>query len=374
MESGPMEPTSPQFAGDVIRELLGQRGWTQADLARVLGRSASTVNEIIQGKQLINPELAISLGAAFGNSPQFWMTLEANRQLAGTSTPADDVRRRANLFEIAPVKDMERRGWIRRTTTATELEAELRRFFAQDDLTKIPSFPVSARRVSAMDDLTPAQRAWCFRARALAAEQVVTRFNSDKLDDCTAKLRVLAAFAPEARKVAALLSKYGIRFVIVEPLTGAKIDGAAFWVGDDSPAIAVSLRHDRIDAFWFTLCHEISHIRHRDPLSVDTALVGDDAEPTAVKVAFERRADDEAGNMLIPKDKLQSFIHRVAPLYSKERIIQFAHRVKIHPGIIVGQLQHRGEIGYHANREMLAKVRETAISGAIVDGWGHSPN
>jgi HTH-type transcriptional regulator / antitoxin HigA len=116
----------------------------------------------------------------------------------------------------------------------------------------------------------------------------------------------------------------------------------------------------------------MSHIRHRDALSVDTALVGEDAVPSAVKSSIERRADKDAAEMLIPADALKSFIHRVAPLYSKDRIVQFAHRIKIHPGIIVGQLQHRGEIGFHSNRELLAKIRETVISVGIVDGWGHS--
>jgi HTH-type transcriptional regulator/antitoxin HigA len=67
---------------------------------------------------------------------------------------------------------------------------------------------------------------------------------------------------------------------------------------------------------------------------------------------------------------LSSFIVRVRPMYSKNRIVQFANRARIHPGIIVGQLQHRGEIGYAANREMLAKVREIIANSAITDGWG----
>ena len=74
--------------------------------------------------------------------------------------------------------------------------------------------------------------------------------------------------------------------------------------------------------------------------------------------------------MLFPSDALRSFILRVGPIYSKERINQFANRVKIHPGVIVGQLQKRKEISYAANREMLVKVREYVTSTAVTDGWG----
>lgn len=358
--------------GEVIRELLVDRGWTQTDLARVLDRSVSTVNEIIQGKQSITPEIAQALAAAFFNEPQYWISLEGNYQIATSKLSVDGVRRRSSLFDIAPVKEMEKRGWIKKTASADELEAELCRFFGQSDLSQPPSFPISTRRANtATGDLSPLQRAWCFRARKLASEQITPPFDPAGLDECEDKLRRLTTHAPEVRKVASIMHDFGIRFVIIEPLPSAKIDGAAFWI-DDTPAIAVSLRHDRIDSFWFTVFHEWSHIRHEDAFSIDSNLVGDDAAPSAEKSPVERRADSDASEMLIPQERIQSFIHRVAPLYSKARIVQFAHRNKVHPGIVVGQLQHRGQIGFHANREMLVKIRDIAISTALVDGWGHT--
>lgn len=359
--------------GEFIRDELKVRGWTQDDLSRVLNRPLPTVNEIIQGKRGIMPEMAMALGEAFGTPAELWLQRESEYRLSLITPETESVRRKAALYELAPIRDMEKRGWISRTDTAEELEAELKRFFGVDDLAKPPAIPVATRRTTDAEEaeLTPAQRAWCFQARKMAAEQITPPYDPAGFDECVRKLRALAAFAPETRKVAAVLNAHGIRFVIVEPLPSAKIDGAAFWI-DDSPAIALSLRFDRIDAFWFTLCHELSHIRHRDPLSVDTALVGEDAVPSAMKIAFEERADNEAATMLIPPAKIDSFIRRVAPLYGKERIVQFAHVVKIHPGVIVGQLQHRGEIGYHANREFLVKVRSHAVAGAVVDGWGHS--
>jgi HTH-type transcriptional regulator / antitoxin HigA len=361
--------------GELIRAELKLRGWTQDDLAKIIGKPTPRINELIQGKLAISPEMASALGAAFGSSAATWMQADTNYRLSLASLDTSDVERRAKLFSVAPIKDMEKRGWIQRTTTVNELEEELKRFFGVSDLSNSPSIFVSTRRTGGSEEenqeLTQAQRAWCFRARAMAAEQILSPYEPKKFEECINALRPLAAFAPESRKVASVLGKYGIRFVIVEPLPGAKIDGAAFWM-EDNPAIALSVRYDRIDAFWFTLCHELSHVRHRDPLSVDTALVGEDALPSAMKVAFEERADNEAGDTLVPQNKLDSFVHRVAPYYDKERIIQFAHVIKVHPGIIVGQLQHRGQLGYHANRDLLVKVRKHAISGAVVDGWGHA--
>ncbi len=361
--------------GDFIREELKKRSWAQEDLAQILGRTATRISQLLKGKQDVTPEIAVELETAFGIPAAVWLQREAEYRLALMKPETADVRKKAALYELAPIRDMEKRGWIKKTASAEELESELTRFFGVSDLSSPPVIPVSTRRTVIMaeqSDLSPAQRAWCFRARTLASEQIVSRYDPNNFEECIRKLRPLAAFAPETRKVASVLSSYGIRFAVVEPLPSAKIDGAAFWIGDD-PAIAMSVRYDRIDAFWFTLCHELSHVRHRDPISIDVALMGEDAVPSAMKEDFEERADNEAACMLIPHDKLDSFIRRVAPTYNKERIVQFAHVVKIHPGIIVGQLQHRGQIGYSANREMLVKVRQHAISGAtIVDGWGHS--
>ncbi len=67
--------------------------------------------------------------------------------------------------------------------------------------------------------------------------------------------------------------------------------------------------------------------------------------------------------------ELSGFFARVKPLYSKERIKGFAARLKIHPGIVVGQLQNRKQINYSHSREMLEKVRDVIVDAALTDGW-----
>ena len=76
--------------GDFIREELEARGWTQRDLAEILGRPVQAVNAIVNGKKEITPETAIALGAAFQTSPEFWLNLESAYRLAS-------VRRKTHL-------------------------------------------------------------------------------------------------------------------------------------------------------------------------------------------------------------------------------------------------------------------------------------
>jgi HTH-type transcriptional regulator/antitoxin HigA len=55
--------------------------------------------------------------------------------------------------------------------------------------------------------------------------------------------------AEEARKVPRMLAECGIRFIIVESLKAAKIDGVCIWLDKHSPVIGISFRFDRIDNF-----------------------------------------------------------------------------------------------------------------------------
>lgn len=366
----------PAAPGETIRRLIAEKGWTQADLAEVLCRPIPTINEIIKGKRGITPDMAVALGAAFGNGAEFWMKAEADFRLSMATAEVEPVQRRAKLFEKAPVKEMMRRGWIKPTEDISAMEAEMCRFFGIASIDDDPEITVATRKSDAFAALSPAQRAWCIKARQLAMAIVDVRiFEPARLGVAKAELRRLAAYPSETRRISEVMGKHGIRFVVVEPLSGSKIDGAAFWLSDNSPVIAVSARYDRVDALWFTVMHEFSHIENGDAASIDTDLAGEGQTPSMMKDDIERRADEQAASALIDPGEIDGFIRRVSPLYSKERIVQFAHRIKIHPGIIVGQLQHRGEISFGANREMLAKVRSYLISTALTDGWGSTvPN
>lgn len=367
-ERTPAKPT----AGEVIQEELKRRGWTQEHLADILGKHRPEVSNLVSGKTGVSPEMAVLLSAALGNPPEFWLALENSRQLSLIPQTAEDVKKRLRILQVAPVKEMQKRGWIRSGLSDEVLETELCRFFGVTSLDEEPSVLVAARKSDRLSKLNPIQRAWCCRARQLAGAVQSKQFSPPKLDAAEKRLRQIAAYPKEARHLPEVMREYGIRFVVVEALTGGKIDGAAFWLDKETPVIAVSIRHDRIDSFWFTVMHEFAHIRAGDAISVDDDLAGEDFKPSHEKDEMERRADERAAASLIPPAEIDSFVRRVGPLYSKERIIQFAHRIKMHPGVIVGQLQHRKEIGWSANREMLAKVRDVVTDTALTDGFGRS--
>lgn len=83
----------PVHPGEILmEEFLRPLGLSQATLARHLGVSQVRVNEIINGKRGVSAETAWLFSEAFGTSPQFWINLQANYDLA-TNRPARHVRK-----------------------------------------------------------------------------------------------------------------------------------------------------------------------------------------------------------------------------------------------------------------------------------------
>jgi HTH-type transcriptional regulator/antitoxin HigA len=372
IERRPAEVFPP---GEFIKEELEARGWTQTDLAEILGRPFQLVNDIIAGKRAITPETAKGLGDAFGTGAEFWLNMESIYQLNQVKNADRDVAKRARLYALAPLKDMIKRGWIEFSGTVEVLEKQVCEFFKISSLEEEPAFlPHADRKSTPYAAGSPSQRAWLFRAMHLAYAVNVAPFSDDTFEKGLERLRAILPNTEEVRQVPRILADMGVRFVIIEPLPQTRIDGVCFWLDEQSPVVALSLRYDRIDSFWFSLMHELWHLKNRDGLqgngNIDTDLVGEQAVRTEEKSEFERRADEFAANFLIPSKELDSFIVRTKPLYAAPRIVGFARRLKVHPGIVVGQLHRRGEFSYSNHRKLLDKVRQIISASALTDGWG----
>lgn len=359
--------------GDFIRDELESRGWTQGDLAQIMGRPLQLVNELVSGKKQITPETALGLAKAFGDDDAlYWMNLDNMYRLSQVK-PADDlVSRRATIYSKFPVRELIKRGWVEPSENLDVVEHRICRFYNIKSINDQPHI-AHAAKAEQYDERKPLQWAWLFRAYQLAHAVAVAEYKENKLRAATVRLRQLLIAPEEIRQVSQILAECGVRLVIVEYLPGAKIDGAAFWI-NGSPVIALSMRFDRVNNFWFVLRHEIEHIINKDgQLIVDLEMAErlqrkDELPPEEV------RANAAASEFLIPKEELNSFIVRVRPLYSEQRILLFAKRIKVHPGIVVGQLQFRDEVPYTHFQKHLVKVREIVTQTTLTDGWGSVPS
>jgi HTH-type transcriptional regulator / antitoxin HigA len=107
--------------GDFLKEEMEARGWTQVELAEVMGRPTKVVNEIVAGKKAVTPETAIQLADALGTSPELWMNLETTYQLSKVQARSGVVSKRAALYKRFPVREMLKREWVEATDDVEEL-------------------------------------------------------------------------------------------------------------------------------------------------------------------------------------------------------------------------------------------------------------
>ncbi len=362
--------------GDFIKEELEAREWTQQSLAEIIGRQTSVVSAVVNGKRAISLDIATELSSAFGTSVDYWMNLEKSYQQFVRSRSDDSISRRARLFQLAPVKEMIKRNWIEPSNDWSVIEQEVCVFLEIPSLDEEPkAFAHAAKKSSPEEPATPAQAAWLRRAKKLARGVQAAGFSEESFADAIRNIRRLMENPEDVRHVPNVLAAAGIRFLIVENIAHAKMDGACFWLNNKAPVIAMGVRYDRIDNFWYGLTHEMGHVSNRDGVNGDPVwdanLFGEDAIPFPLKSEMEKQADLFAQQVLIDQTAMENWITRIGPLYSKAKIIAFARMNHVHPAIVLGQLQHRGEVDWSHSREMLVKVRDLITPVALTDGFGN---
>ena len=363
--------------GQLLSDLLESRGWTRRTLAIVLDMDETSVSKFVADKRDIDAKLALMLEEVFGVGADVFLTLQKELDLARAKLVAnpDPARAaRAALYADLPISEMIKRGWISAdgVKDTKVVEKELVRFFGVKHVDEIEILPHAAKKSAANADATPSQIAWLYRVRQIANEMLTCAYSSDAVRFALSKLRSLMTNPDGVSKVPRVMAECGIRFVLVEALTGSKIDGVCFWLNEKSPVIGMSLRFDRIDNFWFVLRHELEHVLqgHGKAGAMLDAELEKDRAGTGPNVAQEERiANAAAQEFCVPAESLDAFVARKAPFFSERDLLGFARMLKVHPGILAGQLQRKTN-RYDRFRDHLVKVRETIFPNAIKDGWG----
>lgn len=355
--------------GEYLKDELDARKWTQAEFAEIIGRPPKVINQIISGKLGVTPETAVQLAKAFGTSPELWINLQTKYLLSKVKNEDNAIERKSFLSSHFPIREMIKRGWLVASENIGVLEQQVKDFFELDSLDAKPTFAHSAKKTSYTANIPTEHLAWLFKAKRLAQQQIVKKYNKDKLLGALEELSALLLSPEETRHVQKILSESGVRLLFVESLPASKIDGACFWLDANKPVIVLSLRLDRIDNFWFVLRHEIEHIIHED--NKDAVIIDEDVGAGKDLPFEEIRANQASAAFCVDQTQLDNYIARTSPyVFTEIKVLGFAKRLNIHPGIVVGQLQHKFE-DYKMLRKHLAKVRHIILENNTHDGWGN---
>lgn len=367
-------PAEVFHPGEYLLDMLNERGWTQTEFAEIIGRPLQLVNGIVNKKKGITPETAHEIAAALGTSAKLWMNLDSAYNLWKSDKDLSSIKKHAKLRSHFAIREMILRGWLQPTENVEILESQAFRFYEIQSLDERPklSFNVATKRSSSeTEEINPLQLAWLYRVKHIATTMQIPNYSPSKLKKVLSNLKELRNAPEQTRHVPELLEQSGVRFVIVEPISSSKIDGACFWLDNNSPVLGMTLRFDRIDNFWFVLRHEIEHILNEDGKSgvvLDSDIFS--SQDNNDLSDQEKLANNSAAEFCVSQKQLSNFIDRYDPYYSRKIVLGFAKRQGVHPGLIVGQLQWKTK-RYDLFRNMLVPIRDNVTSVSMTDGYGY---
>ena len=247
----------------------------------------------------------------------------------------DDV-----VWQQFPAREMAKRQWFDMPRGADLIERAKSYFLEAAG----PQFVTALRRKKIRGATLPneyALLAWQARvlelARSKAEEEQLRPFNFD--DRWLPELAMLTRRTDGPRRAQELLASKGIILVTEEHMPGTYLDGATTLSASDHPVIGLTLRHDRLDNFWFVLFHELGHVY----LHLFGGLRYDffDEDGSATEDHVELEADQFALSSLIPDDQWDKCLSRFA--LSEEAVRIDAEALGIDASIIAGRI--RKELG-----------------------------
>ncbi|MCB0201149.1 MAG: HigA family addiction module antidote protein [Anaerolineae bacterium] len=342
----PYQPTIVTAPGETLADLLDEQGMTQTELAQRMGRPLKTINQIVNGKAAITAETAVQLEKIFETPATYWLNHEAHyRAYLARCREEEDYAAWYDWLGQMPLRELKRLGVVsdlrNQGKNKNVLLRELLQFFGVASPTEweaIYGQMRTAYRRSMPDRSDPCATAVWLRLGELQSMGLTCeRFDRIKFATALQEIRALTVLSPDdfepllKQKCAAS----GVALALAPAMPGARVSGAARWLRN-KPVIQLSLYGKFNDRFWFTFFHEACHIlRHSDQL-----VFLDEKWDHENLNQQELEANAFAANWLIPAE----FVKELPELKSKAAVCEFAARIGIHPGIVVGRLQHDGLI------------------------------
>jgi HTH-type transcriptional regulator/antitoxin HigA len=315
---------------EAITFRMNEQGLKQRDLIPFIG-SKSKVSEVLSGKSSLTVPMIRALHETLGIPAEVLVQEPQPRNLCDTSMEWDKF----------PVREMVKRGWLETTTGKRNLNW-------QNLLTQFLEPLGGEQLLQAFCRRTLVERSgksmdryalWAWIARVLA------KANSMELSSYTANT-VNAEFIERVLHfslshtgpvdVQRYLGERGICLVIEPHLPRTHLDGAALLSKEGKPVIGLTVRHDRIDNFWFTLTHELIHVEKHLKTMNETFVDDLDAEPGADN--REREADRIASEVIVSRSiwtRSDAYRQR-----TPDAVQELALQLGIHPAIIAGRIRH----------------------------------
>lgn len=341
-----MATTTPYTAthpGIILKNEIDSREIKQKDFAHNLGMSSSILNEIIKGKRSITADFAVILEAALGIPADFWTRFQSQydidlaRVKEKNAIKIELIKELSSLQEYVPINFLTKLGYL-----PIDLKGQINKIkeiyqasSIQDIVEMVASQPKLAfyRKSSKLQIIDSNVLAWSKLAEYEASKMTTCEFKKGDINNLKADLQIIFYENKNVReKTKAKLEQYGIKLIFIEKVEKAPIDGFSFW-SNNNPAIALTLRHKRIDNFAFTIFHELGHIELHLQEGKKIQFLDLDKQS---KDEYENEADNYAQLSLISKDRWNELLMKFTPL-TDQNMRLFGEMHTVNPAIILGR-------------------------------------
>ncbi len=332
--------------GDTVRVLIQRRGVDVHELASSLDGGLQSLRGILAGTYAIEDKSASVLAAHLGGTKRFWLQRQTNYELAlERAVQSALLEDTAEWLARVPSPEPKRRGPLSDVRRAIEVRQRLT-YFSVGTLdawdVRYGNLHNTARyrTTKTFETNNSAVLLWLRRAE-LEADLLPTRsWNPDELRKRLGLIRSLTrhrepkVFFPRLR---ALCAEAGVAVVGLPAPTGCRASGASRMIAPDKAMIILSFRYRADDQFWFTVFHEIGHLL----LHTGRSFVDDGSVDSSD--ACEEEANRFASSQIITDAEVLDLTR--TPLAWKS-IVRFSSSAKLSPGLVLGQLQHRGIVDH----------------------------
>jgi HTH-type transcriptional regulator / antitoxin HigA len=356
----PFEATHP---GSLIKDELEYRGMKQKDFAHDIDMSSTMLNEIIKGKRAITAPIALLLEKALGINASYWLRYQAKYEL-DTERIKDRNQRKLQLIEqwsvikeLVPIK-----GFRKLKIFLNDLEKDIQKvkqIYNTENLDGIAdslgTFKASSAAYYRKSEKLKVSEVNLLGWSKLAVWQCknlpAANYDKSKITELYPAIRDVFYQNQDTRNaLQELLKKYGIKLLFQEKFEKTPIDGYSFW-SENNPAIALTLRHKRIDNLAFSLMHELAHIELHLNENKNSEFL-DLTISNTKRSEKENEADKAAQENLISTEEWKDFMNNYTP-YDDEQINCFSEKYKIHPYIVFGRINH--EMNFYGRKTQINK-------------------
>ncbi len=328
--------------GYFIEDFINFYGITQKDFADRVGTTPKNLCLLIKGDQALTMDMAKKLSSVTNMSVEMWMNIQ--RSFDEMKEAIDDENRiniedevasdisYSDLHSTYALVDLPRKK--------NEQKTEVRHSLGYSNLASLSQVPLGAccsRSKNLTQKNIVRSNIMIIFAENAAIKTETPSFNRAGIDRTveyaltqTTNYDGLYSALQEAFK------KIGIAFFVLPNLPGSKLRGATKRM-KRKVMLMVNNTMKTVDTFYFTLLHEIAHIKNKD---WGASMEEDEGEA-------EEKANRYAEDMLIPPEKYREFF--LKRCYDRESIIEFASSIGRDPGIVVSRLQKDNVVRYDDN-------------------------